>query len=219
MASLGRTKRVLTEKNDNASKRPRSDGDAKAKNNKSSGDRRQPLPSCHFFVRVLRECGLTPYTSAPHLLSRDSTVVAKAIAKRFELDPSKPEEANKFAQGIMEYLDEDDTRLAAALMPLEADPDGTATQGSAVSAHRAAQESLLRMLLQVRVKPMIIMSSQHLRNTFQINLVQEKLLPWTMEKMVMLAMEDDEGENRVAKYGSTTEQPISRQILMQVRDE
>ena len=126
------------------------------------------------WARVLAEAGLAlcdvgknkkPNKNRNHMLKHDQSVFAKKLRASFISEPSYPDNVKRMVEGFTEHLENNPQALMTALDSTETDPDCTNARGR-------VQDSAVRILLQMED-------------------VQPRLLPWLMDKLGFIALDED----------------------------
>lgn len=121
-----------------------------------------------------------------HILKSHSSQVIKAVSKVFQADVAYPEKVNAFNQEAQAYL-ENGEALNHALMPCHSEVSGANPQ----------ENSLIRILLQIEE-------------------VQPKFLPWLLEQLALIALNEDENSAGLSLVQRAQQVNVPRLILSQV---
>ena len=145
------------------------------------------VPEDAYMVKLLRQSGLVLRPSPPHALTCELKPFLKKLTNEFQLDITYPSRAKKFSKEFLKFLESSPAALSSCLAPLAWDCD------EATSDYR--RESLIRALVQIPD-------------------LQMELLVWLTEKMVLTAIEEEDGTAEETPAGTL---PKSRLILSQIR--
>ena len=111
------------------------------------------------------DVGKRPKKNKNHMLKHDQSVFSKKLKQSFISEPSYPDNVKRMVEGFTEHLENNPQSLMTALDSTETDPDCTNARGR-------VQDSVVRILLQMED-------------------VQPRLLPWLMDKLGFIGLDED----------------------------
>ena len=111
------------------------------------------------------DVGKRPKKNKNHMLKHDQSVFSKKLKQSFISEPSYPDNVKRMVEGFTEHLENNPQSLMTALDSTETDPDCTNARGR-------VQDSVVRILLQMED-------------------VQPRLLPWLMDKLGLIGLDED----------------------------
>ena len=114
---------------------------------------------------ALIDVGKKPKKNKNHILKHDQSVFSKKLRQTFISEPSFPDNVKRMVEGFTEHLENNPQALLTALDSTETDPDCTHARGR-------VQDSVVRILLQMED-------------------VQPRLLPWLMDKLGFIGLDED----------------------------